>query len=239
MQLSKETIDLISKVTRVAKILNIEGLIFDQECVRGHHQQEGSMIIHRDNLPKFEFASLGISRVPTLISRLALLGDNYTVEAQEKDKTQTEKVVTKLILANKKTEVEFKCGDPAMMQKAPKNLKDPQFFAFKVDNDTVTTLAKAQSALRGETISLTGSKNGVIAKLSDVEGDMMNHIVSEDLDILPDADKDKFYFSYKNKLLIALLKEAMDSETVQIIITKRGMLRISVNGINVIIAPEL
>src|ERR1700740_2770352 len=123
MELSKETIEFLENVIDVAKILKIENVILDHECVRGHLKEEGSMIIQRDNLPKFEFTSLGISRINILDTRLSLLGNDLAIEAEEHTKDNGEKTIYKLILSKGKTVVEFKCADAALMAKAPKNLK--------------------------------------------------------------------------------------------------------------------
>jgi hypothetical protein len=240
MQISQDTINFLTRVIRVAKILKIENVVLDSECVRGNFQEEGSMIIHRDNLPTFEFNSLGISRIGTLDVRLNLLGADYTITADEKEKTATEKVITKLIMTNDKTEVEFKCADPATMPKAPKKLLDPIFFTFKINEDSVALLSKAQSAVRGETISLVGSKkSGVVGKISDTDGDMLNHVIATELTVTPESDKEKFYFSYKNKIILPLLKEAVGKDELVIKVTKRGMLNINVLGINVYITAEI
>lgn len=238
MQLSKNTIDFLSRVIKVAKILKIEHIIVDNECVRGHNQDEGSMIIH-NTLPTFEFSLLGLSRVDILNSRLSLLGNDVVIEAEEKGDTPATRIISKLIMSQGKTEVEFKCANPTLLQKAPRVLKDPVYFTFSMSQDTILLLQKSQSAFKGETISLVGSKNSVMVKLSDIEGDMMNHLVTESLTVSTECDKDKFYFSYKTRVLLSLLKDSIEDDQVVINITRRGILNLKVLGINVYIAPEL
>lgn len=242
MQLSKETVDFLARLIKVAKILKIESVIIDHECARGHFKAEGSMIIHRDNLPKFEFTTLGISRIDVLNNRLSLLGDNAAIKFEEKIKSPTDVLVSKLLLSNKKTKLDFKCADPAVMDKAPKIFKDPVCYTFKINKEDVTLFSKALSAVRGETLALVGSKTGVIGKLSDMDGDMLDHTISEELvyNTLPNGTpKDEFYFTYKNKILIPLLREAMTDETIDVNITERGLLNLKVLGINVYITREV
>lgn len=239
MQLSKETVQFIANVIKVARILKIEHLIIDNECVRGHFQDEGSMIIHNTNLPKFEFSVLGISRIDTLNTRLNLLEGEIVVDAEEKVESPVSTIISRLIMSSGKTEVEFKCANPALLQKAPRLLKDPVYFTFIVSQDSILLLSKSQSAFKGDTIALVGSSKGVVAKVSDIEGDMMNHVVTEELSRSTDCDKDKFYFSYKNKVLLSLLKESIVDGSVQVNITRRGILNLKVLGISVYITPEL
>src|SRR6266851_1544116 len=89
MELSKETIEYLNNVIRVAKILKIENVVLDHDSVRGQLQEEGSVMLQRDNLPVFEFQSLGITRVNTLITRMGLLGESISIEAEEKTKSPT------------------------------------------------------------------------------------------------------------------------------------------------------
>lgn len=239
MQLSTETINFLTNVIQVAKILKIENIILDKECVRGHFQEEGSMIIHRTNLPNFEFNSLGISRISVLDTRLSLLGNSANIEAEEKQMDSGEKTIYKLILSNNKTTVEFKCVNPALIPKAPKLLKDPVFFTFDVSEESIVLLVRAQSAIKGDNVSFSGSKTGVVAKLSDTEGDMFNHIISDKVVYSSESDKDKFYFSYKLRTLVPLLKAALTEDGVTINITRRGIINLMVNGINVYITQEI
>lgn len=239
MELSKETIEFLSNIIDVAKILKIENVILDHECARGHLKEEGSMIIQRDNLPKFEFTSLGISRINILDTRLSLLGNDVSIEAEEHTKDNGEKTIYKLVLSKGKTVVEFKCADSALMPKAPKNLKDPIFYSFNADEESVALLSKAQSAIKAETVAIVGTKSGVLVKLNDIEGDMFNHVISENIKFSPDCTKDKFFFSYKIRVLVPLLKAAFKTEQLTVNITSRGLLNLVINNINVYISPEI
>lgn len=239
MQLSKETIKYLENVIRVAKILKIDNnLVLDNECVRGNLQQEGSMIIHREGIPKFEFGILGISRINTLGTRLALLGDDVSIDAQEKEGTQGS-CIAKLVLSNAKTEVEFRCADPAKMEKSPKLLKDPIFYTFTVDTESIQLLSKAQSAMQGENITFKGTKKGVVTKVCDEEGDMMTYKLGESLTYAAECEHENFSFSYKNRMLMPLLKEGATDENTEINITRRGFLRLNIHGITTYITTEV
>lgn len=239
MELSKETIEFLSNIIDIAKILKIDNIILDHECARGHLKEEGSMIIQRDNLPKFEFNSLGISRINILDTRLSLLGKDVTIEAEEHTKDNGEKTIYKLVLSKAKTVVEFKCADAALMPKAPKNLKDPIYYSFNIDEESVALLSKAQSAIKAETVALVGTKSGVLTKLNDIDGDMFNHVITDKLTFSPDCNKEKFFFSYKIRVLIPLLKAAFKTDQLTVNITSRGLLNLVVNGINIYISPEI
>lgn len=240
MQLSKETINYLVNVLKVAKILRIENLVLDNECARGNLQQEGSMIIHRDGLPKFEFASLGIStpeRITTLGTRLALLGDDITIDAQEREGVNP--CVAKLVLANNKTEVEFRCADPSKMEKAPKLIKDPIFYTFLITAEEIQLLSKAQSAVRGDNVTFKGTKKGVSTKISDEEGDMITYRFDNPLTYGEGCEHENFSFAYKNKILMPLLKECAADESTEINITRRGFFKLNIHGITTYITTEV
>jgi hypothetical protein len=241
MEISKENVEYLKKVIRVAKVLKVENVVLDNEAVRGFFQEEGIIILQRNNLPTFEFKTLGIGRIATLDSRLTMLGEDVTVEFEEREKTPTDKIVSKLSLSNSRTVVDFKCADPnTFTAKAPKVLKDPIFFTFKISQESILTLSKAQGAMKGENITLKGTKKGVVAKLNDVEGDMLSHVISDTLTFAPDATEDKFQGIFKLKILMPILKNAI-SETNELIvnITQRGLLNISFWGIDIYIHREI
>jgi hypothetical protein len=235
MQLSPEAKDLMFRVLRVARLAKIEHIVFDQECVRGQNKPEGVMICHRNDLPQFGFQAMGISRIDVLNSRMNLLGDDVDIETKENAKG----LVARLTLSRGNTEVEFRCADPSVLEKAPRIIKDPIAFEFEMEKETIAILAKAPGAVKGEALTLTGSEDGVLAKLNDREGDMFQHVVSGSLIYTPEASSKTFYYSFKNKFLIPLIKECAGSGTATVRITDRGMIHINVLGVSVYMSKEL
>lgn len=240
MELNKETISFLQRMIKVAKILKIENIVLDNECCRGHLQEEGVMIIERDSKPKFDFVAMGITRISVLDARLALITRNeFIIEAELKEKENGTSFISKLLLSNERTDVEFKCSDPNFI-KAPKLLKDPVTHWFDLTAESIDLLVNAQSAVRGESVTFKGSvKSGVLAKLSDSEGDSLNHILTDTLEVAPGVEVEKISFPYKNAIIIPILKQFKDEEEkIRINITSRGILNVKVNDITVYIAPE-
>lgn len=241
MQLSKQTIDCLLKVINVAKILKIETIIFDQYGARGQLQLEGLFLFFKDNVPAFEFQTLGLTRVATLITRMNLLGNELSIDAEEIEKVPGEKAVLKLILANNKTMIDFKCADPALLPKIPKNIADPVFYTFNVSNESIQLLGKVKTAInKADVLTFVGNKGAVLCKASDDDGDMFNHVITEELVLAPECDKPKFAFSYKNNVIVPLFKEACQGEdSITVNITRRGLLTFNVHGITVFITQEI
>ena len=235
MQLTQEIKELLTRIIKVARLMKIENVVIDQECIRGQVKEEGVMICHRANIPPLGFQGLGISRIDTLYARLNLLGSDFEIETVENSKG----LIVKMLLSRGNTEVEFKCADPAIMPKAPRLIKDPIAFTFEMDEDTIALLSKAPSAVKGEALTFSGNRAGVIGKLSDIEGDMLQHVVSETLIYTSESSREEFYHSYKNKILIPLLKECASDGKATVNITDRGMINLIVLGITVYFAPEL
>jgi hypothetical protein len=235
MKLSEEVKEFMTRVLRVARLTKVEGLVFEQDSVRGFLKPEGVMICHRTNIPTLGFQALGVPRIDVLSSRLDLMGDKYEVETKETAKG----LVSKLTISTSSTEVEFKCGDPAVMAKAPRIIKDPIAFTFDMEEDSIALLANAPRAVKGEALTLSGSEEGVIAKLNDIEGDKFQHVVSGTLIYTPESTSKQFYKSYKNKILIPLLKECLRDGKTTVNVTDRGMINLTVLGISVYFAPEM
>jgi hypothetical protein len=256
MELSTEVKQYIGNVLKIAKTLDIPYIVFDNECVRGNHQDEGSMIIQREGKPQFPFTTMGIARIPVLMSRLGLLGSDVKIEAEERDRNgptgqqqldfvtgatapAVSRLVFKLLLSKGRTKLDYKCADPALFDKIPRNLKDPPFFSFRIDAETVKLLQSMRTALDGEIVTLSGGKNGVVFKVSDTDGDQMDHHASNSVIYTSECDKEHFNFSYKNKILIPLLKDALVDDHVDIVLTRRGFLNLKVLGVNVYLTTEL
>jgi hypothetical protein len=235
---------------RVAKRLKIESLILDHECVRGANQEEGTLIIHREHLPNFEFAHLGLNRLDVLESRFKLLSSKYSVIAELKEKTPLDIIVSKMVISSGRTKMDFRCVDPATMVKAPKNLKDPLAYSFTVDAETVELLNRAQSSFRksetiaGNTVTFASTGSAVTSTLMDIAGDTFDHEVASTVTYFPPPDSDvvpaptPFKFTYKNGILMGLLREVLQGETINITITRRGMLKLTYEGIPVFVTPE-
>jgi hypothetical protein len=187
-------------------------------------------------LTTLEFDSIGIGRVGVLKTRLNLMDSDGQISFITKPRGDSETVVSKLILKGKKTTVEYSCTDPAHI-KAPKNINDEFVFEFDISQDTIKIMSKIISAISVDHISFSSEKDGSVRfKATDSEGDLFNHMISE---TYTTTESDNFFFSYKIKLLLPLLKNAFANvKSLHVSISKRGYLQFKINDLNIYILSD-
>lgn len=239
--LSKDMTELLRSVMTTAGNLGIEKIVIDGHSVRGDSQTNGTMMI----LPfqadtTHEFGSIGISRVDVLRHRLGLLDTDGQIVPEYKTRDSGDKFVFRMVLKQGKTSVDFKCADPATIR-CPKGLNDPVHFGFDFTKADIELMSKAKSVMGAETVNFN-SKDGTTVSfaISASEGDVLTHELTSGLEVKGDVET--FNVTYKNKILFPVLKGIMDQakkSAVAATITKRGILRIDVNGIPAYVFPEV
>jgi hypothetical protein len=242
-KLSEPTLKYIQKLIKTCSLCGIDTIALEKGIVRGQamDNSKGTFILETDNVPdNLEFDSLGIGRVKTLGTRIAILEpDPITMSFDGKEKDNGDVMVKKLQMANKKTKIEFSCFD-SLRIKAPKKFVDPFCHEFIISDDTLRIMQKTFAAINTSKISFSNEKNGnVVFKTTDVEGDLFDHIVSESFEILPNSPKQNFFHEYEIKYILPLFKAASDLDgklTVQI--SDRGALRVNVNSFNIYVIAE-
>lgn len=244
-KLSKELTEYLNTLFNVCSMCEIEDVAIEPDMIRGHSldAKRGIYIMEYDNIPKgIDFTGLGIRGVKTLKSRLSILeGDNLNIAYETKTKDNGDTIVKKLVMSNKKTKVDFTCTDPKHIL-SPKKINDPDLYAFTLSEDTVRVMSKVKNAIEGvEDISFNSEKDGSIKFIvTGDNGDMFDHTVAESYKRLDETStKNHFYHSYKIKFVAALFKAAMDLEgKADIVLSSRGIIKISVRGITIRIVPE-
>ncbi len=238
-QLSKPALGLIQDAIDTARALGIERMVIDSLSLRGESDDGTAMIFPFPDGTELEFGSIGINRISVLRERLRLLGPDGTVTPEYKQRDSGEQFVFRLVLKQGKTSVEFKCADPSRI-KAPKFMNDPELFAFSITAQDINLMLKAKSAMQVEYVTFS-SKDGSSVQFSVTasEGDTLTHELESTLDTK--TSETTFASMFKTKFLFPVLKEISDAAKeapVDVILTKRGIMKIEVNGIPAIVFPE-
>lgn len=237
----KGTISLLQDAIDTATKLGIERIVIDNLSLRGESQENATlMLLPFPDGTELDFGSIGIGRVPVLKARMKLLGSDGTITPEYKQRDSGEQFVFRLELKKNKTKIDFKCTDPAQVR-APKAFKDPDAFGFQFTSEDIQLMISAKAAMQADTVTL-GTKDGKVVNysISATEGDALVHELTSDLDIKTSTET--FSASYKTKILFPVLKEISDEAKdgpVEVVVTKRGILKIEVNGIPSYIFPEV
>ena len=241
-KISTGNITFLQKLIKTCALCGIDAVAVEKDVIRGQSIESGKgiFLLEADNVPDFGFTSMGIGRVKTLGTRISILDDTSLAIAYDcKERDNGDRVVTKLQLTSKKTKVDFSCQD-SLKIRAPKKMNDIYCYEFSVTEDTLKIMAKAFAAIDASNISFSSEKDGSVKfRASDVEGDNFDHLVSETYDISDDADKDNFFYEYSIKFILPLFRSAMDENKKLVVnISKRGIMKVNVNGFDIFVLPE-
>lgn len=244
-KLTQKSTDLIKKVIETCNLCGIDSVSIENGIARGQNMDnnKGNFFLTNIETDNLEFDELGLGRLKTLLTRLKLLndlgGDDYEIFYNIKERDNHDQYVTKLVLKNKKTKIEYKCTDSRMI-KAPKKFKGNVLYSFELSEDTIKIMAKAISALETNLISFSSDDDGSVRfKSTDTEGDTFDHIIADTYEKHNDAELDNFFFAYDIKNLLGLFKARCNEKgNVYIQIMDRGVMKIDVNGFDIYILRE-
>lgn len=240
-QLSKGTVELLTSAMSVATMLGVEKMVIDSHSLRGESQENGTfMLLPFPAGTELEFGAMGISRISVLRSRLGVIGEQGSITPDYKTRDSGEKFIFRMVLKKNKTSIDFKCADPAHI-KAPKGFDDPDHFQFAVSAEDIKLMLVSRSAMQSETVSFASTDGSTVKfSVSASEGDALVHELESDLD--SKTSTETFASSYKSKILFPVLRnisEAAKDADVDIVLTKRGIMKVEVFGIPTYIFPEV
>lgn len=237
MKLSKDIIDYIRNVVKIAKTVGIESVAFEKDMVRAMDENKTVVICHTDGVPDLPFDGIGIGRLDVFSSRFALVDgrEGFATDAEISTKDNSQQV-SQLIFKAKNIKVDYRCANTQTI-KAPKAIKDPMTYEFTISADTVDILSKAQTAMSVDYVTIISNREkGMSFELVDTNNDVFSYEFSDQAVTITDRTDSEFVHRYPVKTVIALLKQGFNTP---IQVGQRGFLRVIVNGINVTILPSI
>lgn len=228
MELQEEELGFIQSVVDVAQLVDIDMLVIEPERVRGIDEHKTVVIFEDDNIPSFEFGSIGMSRTDVLVSRLDIVKplDNFRVEAEIDDERQ---FVRSLVMKAKGTKIDYRCVNPAHIQ-APRIINDEMITDIPLTGEAVLMLQKGTAAMgNADYVKIISDKRGITFELEDITADVFDYTFHE-------AADHHFSHKYPVKTLLALFKRKPGGEFT---IGQKGMLRFVVDGISVYVLPRV
>lgn len=231
MKLEKNILDLIMLAVDTSKLLNIEEIIIDKSGIRAIHPERIALILFKADLSNdLPFDSIGINRLPTFIQRLSIIKDIKDISAEfESDNNNNVKSIK---FHNKKLSISYRCANP-MTIKAPKNIKDVFTKEVNFTEEAFNMLSKGFSAMKSEVFTLISDNSGVRFELMDSNNDVFTYQFSEEIE--NKNDDVKFVHKYPIKIFLPILKQNTNST---LYIGEQGVLKIIINGLDLIILPK-
>lgn len=231
-KISRKTIERIFESLRAAMTIKCDDVLFDQDGIFARAIETNILMIQPlDN--EFEFTALGIGRISDLYSRLKLVIDDETLTGTFEEFREGR--VGKLVFKTKKTKVEFKCKDPTLV-KVRKTLKDPIVLSFNLNADAIRFMTAGTAAMKNTSVTFHLDDGKMFMRLLDSEGDVLDHVITNDVTLAEDADETQS-FSYDIPKLAPLLNA--HKENTKVNISQRGIMNLSSDGFSIYLIPDL
>lgn len=234
MNLNPNSLKYIQEIVRVCRLVGVNNVALEPGMIRGMDDDQKVVIHSTDDVPDFEFGSIGMSRLDVFTNRLevAKSQDKFNVEVTVKPDTT---YVLSLVMKAQGTKIDFRCTDPSKIR-APKKLNDVMRYEVKINAGAVTMLQKAVSAMGADTVTIISNSEGVSFELMDENKDVFKHIFADDAVALDDGTATSFAHRYPVKTLLSLFKE---DPTGTFQVGGKGLLLFPVAGINVYVLPQV
>lgn len=229
--LSTTTLTQITQAIKVAKLFGVETLIVDVDKIRGVNNAR-TIGIYDENLSIDIEGSIGINRIDVLSNRLSLLEgkSDYVVDCVIDEKTGDTK---SLVMKTNRAKVEYRCARLKSM-KAPNKIDD-RIYKFEIDEDVVSILTRADSAMRADTLCILCDDNNITYQFMDANGDVFQYESATKMINLIDDAPINMVREYPVKLIMLAIK---NNTTGNFYITEKKVFNADINGINVYITSK-
>ena len=234
MKLTTEEIVYIQKVVKVAQMVDIDNIIIEPNAVRAIDDNKTVVLFQQDDVPDMSFGSIGLNRISVFMSRLdiAKTQEGFTIDAENPDSGE---YVRSLTMKAKGIKIDYRCANPVTIQ-APKQVNDTLKYSVPLNAEAVMMLQKGQSAMSAETVTIVSNNKGVAFEIVDINNDTFSYTFTNDVETLTDDDDPNFAHRYPIKTLIPMFKQNFDQT---FSIGQKGILSISVNGLNLFVLPQV
>lgn len=243
MQLSDDSIQILEDILQTSISVKIDKLIISDNFMSGIDEDKTVVVISNNKVPDFGGLTVGLRRLSTLNSRIGLIksNDNFKIVADEAGAKEGE--VAKLKLHSKATKAEFVTTNPEKIN-APKKVNDESLWLVTIPKELVPTVAQAASTMGTDKIILTSKADGTVhfELMDDKSNDTFEVQIADNAVWIPEDEEPgnpTFVHYYSSKSLLPLIKAAGEEEDVNMIISKKGMLQLDVNGFTFTNLPRI
>lgn len=226
MILDEETITIIKNALLVSKQFEISVMKIDDNGIRGT-DKDGKVAL----LAKLDLTiggTIGINRIEFLLNRLTIL-DNPTVEV----KFDANGISESISLYNKKAVIEYRTAKADRL-KVPSVPKDGDLYQISITDDLKNTLTKGKSAMKSDVITLLCNDNRLSYKIADETNDTLLYAAENVVNMSDDDEPANFVNVYSIKALLY----AFNSCDEVVGIDKKGILRFTINNLNIYLLPK-
>lgn len=238
MKVDQKSLAFIQNVVETANLVKIDSIIIDPTRVRGLDEKRSVLMFHETDVAALPFGSVGLNRLSTFTSRfeVAKTCDNLEITAVVETGQDDSTFARALTMKAKGIKIDYRCANPATIQ-LPKALNDTFKYKVALNAEAVLMLQKGQTAMEAEEVSIIGTEDDVSFEMSDVNSDKLSYTFGGSATVVggEDGELPVFTHKYPVKILTALFKKNPEAN---IFIGARGMLKIAVNNLTMIVLPR-
>lgn len=236
MNLPEDQIKFINTVVNTAQSINIENIIIEPGAVRAIDENRTVVLYQNTNVPNFDFGTIGLSRTSLFSSRIELIKDRtgFYMDSTVKD-DDDKKYAQILKMISDDTKITYRCANPESIQ-APKAINDTIVYQVQLNAEAVGLLQRGSAAMGSDIVTIIGSEDSVSFECGDVTGDTFAHTFTSSVVMLEGENNTNFSHNYLVKTILALFKQNPDGIFE---IGTKGILRISINDLNVYVLPQV
>lgn len=243
IKLSGQTKQIIAFAVKYCDLVDINSLLIDKNGIRAKQDEKAVYLIEPGDYDFLEFDSLHINRVNALSPRIKMFDTSkmdYEIHASIKELKDDSQIVQRLIIKGGKTEVKFNTSIMVKNLNLPSKMNDPEYYNIEMKSNDLQILKKGVSAMGAENFKIYSEDGGVKCEIVDIENDYLYQEISDSFNTLNDDAPDEFSFNYNFKILFPLLQEsARSGDSFEIRITRKGVMRLIINGLSMYIFPEI
>ncbi|HCT29954.1 MAG TPA: hypothetical protein DIW31_04310 [Bacteroidales bacterium] len=235
MKLEQELIDCIRNAIDAANAAKITNIIFEKGFIRGIDDSKKVIIFQDHDVPTMPFTALGINRMDRFVSRFNLVygQPNFSVEATVAERDDT---VSQLTFKCSGTKVDYRCANPRAVL-APKVMNDVMKYSAIITPDTVQFLNRGEAAMKMEFVTFISNDSGVSFEIIDKSnGDVLSHTFGIPARNIEGEKDNMFAVRYPMKVILSLFKRILEGV---FYVGKKGMLKVTINGIDLYVLPQV
>lgn len=237
MKVDAASLAYIENAVATARMIGIENIIIEPDRIRAVDKDSSVILLQTTNVPALPFGSIGLSRIDIFSSRYAIAKsvDKFEVDAVV-DGPEGATYARALTMKAKGIKIDYRCANPATIR-APKGLNDAVKYRARMHPEAVLHMHKGQSAMEAEELTMIGATDSISFEMVDVNGDKLTFKFGDSVDNVQPDDKTeaKFAYQYPIKLMQTLFKANPDG---YFYVTSRGMLKVTVNNLDVYVLPR-
>lgn len=235
-------IDIIVRVLKTAEKVGIDNVIIEPNVIRAINDAKTVVLFQNENVPQLSVGSIGINRIGTFMQRYNIIvsRENPHFEAdvnEEKGFVRSIDMSSDDIVSSDDIDITYRCANPDTIQ-APKKINDVPVYQFIIPGRTSSIMKQAQAAMGSETVEITSDGDSVSYKIVDINNDNFNHIFPGKVVNIDDEEETSTSFSYKYpvKNILSVIDSDIDT---MFEIGEKGIITTVVNGLNVLILPQV